>query len=226
MLALSAPRPAVSCRAALRCSPLASRRCAALRCPRRARAAPARALGEDFESENPQNVAAPERTPSPALQPDAAVRIQLEAAARNDEPRVDHGVHTLYEFAADAGDMDRSRYFGNVRSSALALALRSYCRPLCCTLTPRVSQSKDLYHLDHFLGIKATYPLLFRNDGFEVGTPAAPGPDGLVDVRARVRGGGGETEFVFRMMMRQTGSKAGCWLTKQLLPADSKWLQP
>jgi hypothetical protein len=47
-----------------------------------------------------------------------------------------------------------------------------------------------------------------------------------VDVRTRVRGGGGETEFVFRMMLRQTGSKAGCWLTKQLLPADSKWLEP
>jgi hypothetical protein len=125
MLALSAPRPAVSCRAALRCSSLAARRGASLRCPRRARPPPPRALGEDFESENPQNVAAPERTPSPSLQPDAAVRIQLEAAARNDEPRVDHGVHTLYEFAADAGDMERSRYFGIVRCSAPALVLRS-----------------------------------------------------------------------------------------------------
>ena len=113
MRALSAPRP-VSCCAALRGTALASRR---VRAPRPAQQpAPPRAVGEDFASENPQNVPAPERTPSPALQPDAAVRIQLEAAARNDTPRVDHGVHTLYEFCADAGDMDRSRYFGHVRS--------------------------------------------------------------------------------------------------------------
>lgn len=39
-------------------------------------------------------------------------RIQLEAARANDTPRTDHGVHTLYEFAADAGDMERSAYFG------------------------------------------------------------------------------------------------------------------
>ena len=82
-----------------------------------------------------------------------------------------------------------------------------------------------MYHLDHFLGIKAIYPELFRNDGFEVSAPAAAaGPDGLVDVRARVRGGAGDRDFVFRMMLRKTGSKAGCWLTKQLLPANSKWL--
>jgi hypothetical protein len=56
----------------------------------------------------------------------------------NDSPRSDHGVHTLYEFAADAGDMERSRFFGI---------------------------SKDLYHLDHFLAIRSFYPLLFRNDG-------------------------------------------------------------
>ena len=87
-------------------------------------------------------------------------------------------------------------------------------------------QSKDLYHLDHFLGIKAAYPQLFRNDGFEVEAPAAAGPDGLVDVRARVRAGGSEHAFIFRMMRRETGSKRDCWLTKQLLSADSKWLQP
>ena len=113
MRALSTPQP-VSCRAALRGSSLARRR---VRAPRPAQQPPPpRAVGENFESENPPNVPAPERTPSPALQPEAAVRIQLEAAARNDTPRVDHGVHTLYEFCADAGDMDRSRYFGHVRS--------------------------------------------------------------------------------------------------------------
>lgn len=68
---------------------------------------------------------------------------------------------------------------------------------------------------------------LFRNDGsFEVSPPAAAGPDGLVDVRARVWAGGADHPFVFRMTQRRTGSKAGCWLVKQLLPADSKWLEP
>jgi hypothetical protein len=66
----------------------------------------------DFETDNPQNVPPPERCPTPQLTVEEAVRIQLEAARRNDAPRIDHGVHTLYEFCADAGDMERSGYFG------------------------------------------------------------------------------------------------------------------
>ena len=66
----------------------------------------------DFESENPQNVPAPLRVPSPELSAVDAVRVQLEAAKDNNTPRPDHGVHVLYEFCADAGSMERSRYFG------------------------------------------------------------------------------------------------------------------
>lgn len=39
--------------------------------------------------------------------------------------RTNHGIQTMYEFAEDAGSMERSRYFGF---------------------------SKDLYHFDHFMG--------------------------------------------------------------------------
>lgn len=66
----------------------------------------------DFESENPQNVPAPLRVPSPEFSAVDAVRVQLEAAKDNNTPRPDHGVHVLYEFCADAGSMERSRYFG------------------------------------------------------------------------------------------------------------------
>lgn len=37
---------------------------------------------------------------------------QLEAVKENEKPRADHGVAVMYEFATDAGSMERSRYFG------------------------------------------------------------------------------------------------------------------
>ena len=79
--------------------------------------------------------------------------------------------------------------------------------------------------MDHFLSIKGVYPLLFKCDSFEL-EPAAPAAaeEGRAEVRARVRGGGAETVFVFRLERRELGSKKGCWLTKQLLPADSQYL--
>jgi hypothetical protein len=110
----------------------------------------ARALPPGFdESENPQNVPPPLIVPTSQLSAEEAVSIQLEAARCNDTPRADHGVHTLYEFCADAGDMERSAYFGFSKDlyhlgacdatpsifSAAALALkrvlrRNACRPL------------------------------------------------------------------------------------------------
>jgi hypothetical protein len=44
-------------------------------------------------------------------------------------------------------------------------------------------------------------------------------------VRASVRKGSATQDFVFVMEQETTGSKKGSWLTKQLLPADSKYLQ-
>ena len=79
--------------------------------------------------------------------------------------------------------------------------------------------------MDHFLSIKGAYPLLFRCENYEL-QPAEPAAaeEGRAEVRARVRGGGAETVFVFRLERRELGSKKGCWLTKQLLSADSKYL--
>ena len=52
------------------------------------------------------------------------MRLQLNAIRDNDVPRANHGVQVLYEYAVEAGQMDRSCYFG---------------------------WSSDLYHFDHFM---------------------------------------------------------------------------
>lgn len=53
-----------------------------------------------------------------------AVRLQVNAMRDNDVPRANHGIQVLYEYAVEAGQMDRSCYFG---------------------------WSSDLYHFDHFM---------------------------------------------------------------------------
>lgn len=47
-----------------------------------------------------------------------------------------------------------------------------------------------------------------------------------VDARVLERGASDPLEFVFSMERQTFGSYKGCWLTKSLLPADSKWLSP
>lgn len=53
-------------------------------------------------------------------------------------------------------------------------------------------------------------------------------PDGdrcRVDVRLYDRTApGAPVDFVFNLERQSFGSYKGCWLTKSLLPADSKWL--
>jgi|Laugresbdmm110sd_1035091.scaffolds.fasta_scaffold104620_1 hypothetical protein len=122
-----------------------------------------RAVGEDFESENPQNVAAPLRLPSAALSVRESVAVQLEAAQRNNSPRADHGVHVLYEFALEAGSMERSRYFGFSKGTAQPARHGVVAPSLFLSLWLSLSAA-DLYHLDHFLGITAVYPQLFDSD--------------------------------------------------------------
>ena len=168
------------------------------RCSDRSRLLPVVQSGEGFVSGNPQNVPPPLVVPSPSQSALDAVRVQLEACRNNNTPRPDHGVHTLYEFCFDAGSMERSRYFGF---------------------------SKDLYHLDHFLGVTAVYPPLFDFDSTDVqlDTPADMPPD-MARIRAQLRRGAAASEYVFIMRRMDQGSKRGCWLTLQLLPADSKYL--
>jgi hypothetical protein len=50
-----------------------------------------------------------------------------------------------------------------------------------------------------------------------------PEADGRVELRAKLHGVE-DAVFIFRLERREIGSKRGCWLTKQLLPAGSKYL--
>ncbi len=93
--------------------------------------APVRALGEDFESENPQNVPPPLVVPSPSLSAVEAVAVQLRAAQANNTPRASHGVHTLYEFAANAGACARSAHNGR-RMRCVTPAHHTPLRLACC----------------------------------------------------------------------------------------------
>ena len=79
---------------------------------RRASSVTRSSLAHDDDDGNPQNVPPPLVLPSTLLSVEECVRVQLEAAQRNHEPRPSHGVHVLYEFCASAGSMERSRYFG------------------------------------------------------------------------------------------------------------------
>ena len=94
---------------------------------------------------------------------------------KNDEPRTDHGIQVLYEFCLDAGSMERSRYFGF---------------------------SKDLYHMDHFMGgFRAFYPTLFTLVDYDVLSAAEDGDTARVEVNVRSKapqdGGAEVTAVIF-----------------------------
>ncbi|KAG2501655.1 hypothetical protein HYH03_000159 [Edaphochlamys debaryana] len=133
--------------------------------------------------------------PSPALLPVETIKVQLDALAKNDEPWTNHGIQTAYEFALDAGGMERSRYFGF---------------------------SKDLYHLDHFLGMFGNMcGELVNNSSYEVLSSSEAEP-GVAEVRLRVVGQNGSSgEFVARLMRKELGRKAGSWMVKSLLRAEA-----
>lgn len=140
---------------------------------------------------NPQNVPDPEVMPSPHFSPGEAVNAQLSALQKNDEPWPNHGVQTMYEFAEDAGGMERSRYFG---------------------------YSKDLYHFDHFLGMFCTtFDSLVNLKEHRIIFEAL-NSDGSCSVTAAVTDASGEPAgvFLFRMVQHEFGRKRGCWMTKSL----------
>ena len=148
---------------------------------------------------NPQNCPGPEVFPHELQTAEDAVRLQCNALADCHEPRRYHGLQVLYEFACDAGRMERSRFFGF---------------------------SSDMYHFDHFMG-KAGHHFkglvgaaAWAFEGVE------PGPRGRVHVAVRAEGRAGQaSRFVFVMQRHDQGKYAGCWCTAQLLPAGSKWLE-
>ncbi|KXZ55690.1 hypothetical protein GPECTOR_2g1240 [Gonium pectorale] len=109
--------------------------------------------------------------------------------------QLNHGIQTAYEFAADAGGMERSRYFGF---------------------------SKDLYHLDHFLGMFGNMcGDLVNNQSHEV-LEARELEPGVQLVRVRVVGPTGRSgDFDFLLMRKDLGRKAGSWMVKRLLKSKS-----
>ncbi|PNH02339.1 hypothetical protein TSOC_011694 [Tetrabaena socialis] len=156
---------------------------------------------------NPQNTPDPIVMPNPSFSATEAVEVQLKALRANDEPWTNHGIRTAYEFAADAGGMERSRYFGF---------------------------SKDLYHLDHFMGmfgnmmgelIGSRSHEILSVEGEEAEAEAAKAGQGeglAVAARVRVVGpAGGSGEYVFTLVRKELGRKAGAWMTKSLLKAQA-----
>lgn len=100
----------------------------------------------------------------------------------------------MYEFAEDAGDMERSKYFGF---------------------------SKDLYHFDHFLGGFTNFlPGLVNLHDYCI-RDVQPCADGTCKVSVEVWSSSGEgvsSTFVFLLTTRRLGRKKGAWMTKSLLP--------
>ncbi|KAI8464889.1 MAG: hypothetical protein J3K34DRAFT_438898 [Monoraphidium minutum] len=144
--------------------------------------------------ENPQNVPQVEVVSAPELTALEAVEAQLKAIQRNDDPWVNHGIHLMYEFCYDAGSMERSRFFGF---------------------------SKDLYHVDHFMGAIGNFcPELINCASYAIG-PEQQRPDGGAAFRVRVAAAnGGAAAFDFVLQRQEWGLRKGSWQTKSLTRAE------
>ncbi|GHP02376.1 hypothetical protein PPROV_000113200 [Pycnococcus provasolii] len=133
-----------------------------------------------------------------------AVNLQLKAMRDINDPRKDHGVQVLYEFAVDAGTMERSRYFGF---------------------------SSDMYHYDHFQG-KALNHMngLVSCQSWEIEEEFVR-DDGRTQCHVKVLDKAGkERFFIFIMVVRSFGKWENCWNTHRLFEAEdaeynSKYLQ-
>lgn len=148
---------------------------------------------------NPQNVPGPLIFPHEMQTAEDAVRLQLNAMRDNNVPRANHGVQVLYEYAVEAGQMERSWYFG---------------------------WSTDVYHFDHFLG-KALGS--FGSDfidcrSYEI-SPAQLMPDGRTRVQVQVENQVGQkSNWTFVMVVRTFSKYKGCWATHRLMRSDSPHL--
>ncbi|GFR48818.1 hypothetical protein Agub_g10770, partial [Astrephomene gubernaculifera] len=143
---------------------------------------------------NPQNTPDPVVMPSPSFSPLESVEVQLKALRTNDDPWLNHGIQTAYEFAADAGGMERSRYFGF---------------------------SKDLYHFDHFLGMFGNMLGDLVNCQTHEVLLSREAEPGVHLVRVRVVGPTGRPgEYDFTLVRKELGRKAGSWMTKSLLKVN------
>lgn len=147
---------------------------------------------------NPQNVPGPLVFPHEMQTAEDAVRLQLNAMKDIHQPRFNHGLQVLYEFAVEAGMMERSRYFG---------------------------WSSDLYHFDHFMG-KAmnAFGDMVDCNSYEI-MPAEIMPCTRTKVQVKVENKVGEKfEWTFIMVQRTFGKYKGCWNTHRLVPSNSEYM--
>lgn len=144
----------------------------------------------DVIKENPQNVPEVEMVPNPDLTARQAVEAQMKAISRNDSPWTNHGIHAMYEFCYDAGSMERSRFFGF---------------------------SKDLYHVDHFMGAIANYCGEIINCTSYVIGEERQAPGGCVGFEVEVTAvNGSKATFDFVLQRQEWGLRKGSWQTKSL----------
>ena len=104
----------------------------------------------------------------------------------------------MYQFAVEAGRMERSRYFG---------------------------LSTDMYHFDHFMG-KALHHFSdwINMQGYEIGEPQLR-DDGRTNVEVEITNVVGEvSKWTFIMVQRTFGKYEGCWCTHRVMRSDSKFL--
>lgn len=107
-------------------------------------------------------------------------------------------MQVMYEYAVEAGRMERSRYFG---------------------------LSTDMYHFDHFMG-KALWQFDDMIDmiGYEIMEPKLR-EDGRTNVEVNITNKVGEViPWTFIMVQRTFGMYKGCWCSHRVLPSNSKYM--
>lgn len=116
--------------------------------------------------------------------------MQLQALQKNDEPWMNHGIQTCYEFGYDIGGLDPSYYFGF---------------------------RKDLYHFDHFMGQFATYlPELINLTSYTLQSSSLVENDdeaGRVVALVTDSTGRHSASFQFALRKRHVGTRQGSYMT-------------
>ncbi|KAI5065372.1 hypothetical protein GOP47_0020067 [Adiantum capillus-veneris] len=131
--------------------------------------------------------------PHPRLTAEDAVKVQLHALSKNDEPRRDHGLEVMYHFANAEGMLEGG------------------------TLSCYFGFPADLYHFGHFsLKFKSRFKELLCLKSFHIGNQNiyCKGLIPTARVQVQVTLAGGEIlSFTFFMSKIKRGSQSPCWLT-------------
>ena len=147
---------------------------------------------------NPQNTDQPRVLPSPEFSAEQCVSVQLDALAACDDPWPQHGIHTAYEFGFDIGGLDPSMYF---------------------------SFPKDLYHLDHFMGMfQNNLPELVRLASYEIinsNTSSDNDNDDWVVTVAVMSSVNKPAKFKFHLRRKKVGARKGALMTAMITREES-----